>query len=138
MRILGLDYGTKRIGVAISDELLLTAQGMDTIQRRDITRDMKAIRDLAAEYAITEIIVGLPLSMDGSYSQKTKEVVKFIEDLSKEVAVPVKTYDERLTSWEADQIMLEANLSRQKRRSLSDRIAAQLILQGYLDNRKKG
>lgn len=132
MRIMGIDYGTKRIGVAMSDELLMTAHGMDTIKRKEISRDIKAIQDIADEYAVSEIVVGLPISMDGTYSQKTREVIGFVDLLSKAVTVPVVTYDERLTSWEADQIMLEANLSREKRRELSDKVAAQLILQGYL------
>jgi putative Holliday junction resolvase len=137
MRIMGLDVGHKRIGVAVSDELMLTAQGRETIERKDLAADLKRIEAAAISCGAQEVIVGLPLNMDGTHSQKTKEVLEFIDALAKSVAIPVKSWDERLTSRQADKILLEADMTRRKRRGLSDKLAAQLILQGYLDSRKR-
>jgi len=134
---MGLDFGTKRIGVAMSDELLLTAQGLDTIQRKDLKSDLALIKEIADSNGASEIIVGLPLNMNGTYSEKTREAVSFVDELTKTVSVPVKTQDERLTSMQADRAMLEGDMSRAKRRKLSDRLAAQIILQSYLDSRKR-
>lgn len=136
MRILALDLGTVRIGVAVSDGLLITAQGLETIRRTGLDADMKAIGAVAKEYDVAEIVVGLPISMDGSHSQKTKETLDFIEKLKTVVTVPVTTYDERLTTVQAERTLLEADMSRQKRKGLRDKLAAQLILQAYLDSRK--
>lgn len=138
MRLLGLDIGTKRIGVAISDMLLITAQGLDTIERKDLKADMDRIKKLVEENSVTEIVAGLPLNMNGTYSEKTREVVAFIENIRSAVSVPVKTWDERLTSMQAERIMLESDMSRQKRKKLSDKIAAQIILQSYMGSIKKG
>ena len=138
MRIIGLDVGTKRIGVAISDELFLTAQGMDTIHRQSPASDFDRIKNIVKERDVSEIVVGLPLNMDGSYSAKTKEVVEFVDSLSKTVNLPVKTWDERLTTVQAERVLLAADVSRAKRRKVTDKLAAQLILQSYMDSRKKG
>ena len=137
-RILGLDFGTKRIGVAMSDELMFTAQGLDTIQRKDLKADLSVINNIINSNGVSEVIVGLPLSMNGTHSAKTKEALAFIDELTKSVKVPVKTWDERLTSMQADRLMLDADMSRARRKKLSDKIAAQIILQSYLDSRKKG
>ena len=137
MRILGLDFGTKRIGVAISDELLITAQGMETLERKDLKRDLDAISGTIRDNNVSEVVVGLPLNMDGSYSAKTKEVVEFMDNLSKAISVPVKTWDERMTTMQAERALLEGDMSRAKRKRLNDRLAAQLILQAYLDHRKR-
>ena len=137
-RIMGLDFGTKRIGVAVSDELLLTAQGRETIQRKELKSDLSLIKSMIDADGVSEVVVGLPLNMNGTYSEKTKEAVSFVDELTKTVSVPVKTWDERLTSMQADRAMLEGDMSRAKRRKLSDRLAAQIILQSYLDSRKKG
>ncbi len=138
MRILGLDVGTKRIGVAMSDELLITAQGASTIERSVLKKDLNAIKDMVRENGVSEVVVGLPLNMDGSYSAKTKEVIEFMDNLSKSVGVPVKTWDERLTTVQAERVLLEADMSRAKRKRLVDKLAAQVILQSYLDSQKKG
>lgn len=137
MRILALDVGTKRIGVAMSDELLLTAQGMQTLQRRALQGDLSEIKGMIENNDVSEVVVGLPLNMDGSYSAKTKEVVEFMDSLLKFVNVPVKTWDERLTTVQAERVLLEADMSRAKRKRLTDKLAAQIILQSYLDSRKK-
>lgn len=138
MRILGLDMGTKRIGVAISDELLLTAQGADTIERKNLKSDLDRIGSLVKENNVSEVVVGLPINMDGSYSAKTKEVIEFLDKLLESVDVPIKTWDERLTSVQAERTLLEADMSRAKRKRLSDKLAAQLILQSYLDSKRRG
>ena len=138
MRILGLDFGTKRIGVAISDELLITAQGLQTIERRALDADLDKIRNVINENGVSEVVVGLPLNMNGTYSAKTKEVVQFMDSLSKAIDIPVKTWDERLTTMQAERALLEADVSRAKRRRVADKLAAQIILQSYLDSRKKG
>ena len=137
MRIMGLDFGTVRIGVAISDELLLTAQGQETIRRSELQKDLAKINELVSSNGVVEIIVGLPISMNGTHSAKTKEAIEFIEVLTKAVTVPVKAWDERLTSVQAERAMLEADISRAKRRKASDRLASQFILQSYLDSRKR-
>ena len=138
MRIMGLDFGTKRIGVALSDELFITAQGADTIYRTAIAADMARIKRVAEENSVGEIVVGLPISMNGTHSAKTKEVLEFADSLAKVVSIPVKTWDERLTTVQAEKALLEADVSRGKRRMVIDKIAAQIILQNYLDSRKKG
>jgi len=137
VRIMGLDFGTKRIGVAMSDELLLTAQGHDTIQRKDLQSDLAIIKGVIDSNGVNEVVVGLPLNMSGTYSEKTKEAVLFMDELKKVISVPVNAWDERLTSMQADRAMLEGDMSRAKRRKLSDRLAAQIILQSYLDSRKR-
>ena len=132
-----MDVGTKRIGIAVSDEMLLTAQGLETLQRKTRDKDLCEIRSLLKEYSVCELVAGLPLNMDGSYSAKTKKGIEFLDSPSKGIDVPIKMWDERLTSVQAERAMLEADLSRAKRRRLSDRLAAQIILQSYLDSRKR-
>jgi len=136
VRILGLDVGTKRIGVALSDELMLTAQGRDTIYRQDLKRDLESIGNVIKDNGVSEVIVGLPLNMDGSYSAKTKEVVEFMDNLAKSIDIPVKTWDERLSTVQAERALLEADVSRSKRKRVADKLAAQVILQSYLDSRR--
>jgi putative Holliday junction resolvase len=137
MRILALDYGSVRIGVAVSDGLLLTAQGLETIQRNGLTKDIAAIQAVIKEYEVAEVVVGLPISMDGTHSAKTKETLEFVDILTKSLQVPVKTYDERMTTMQAERALLEADMSRAKRKGLRDMLAAQFILRSYLDSRKR-
>ena len=110
---------------------------MDTLYRKDLKSDMEELTRLAQANGVGEIVVGLPLNMDGTYSAKTKEVVEFMDQLSKAVAIPVKTWDERLTSMQAERVLLEADVSRAKRKKVTDKLAAQIILQSYLDSRTK-
>jgi len=138
MRILGLDVGTKRIGLAISDELLLTAQGAKVIQRKDPSSDMNEIQDFINENGVAEVVVGLPVNMNGTIGPKAKETTEFIDGLSKVVNVPVKTWDERLSTAQAERTLLEADMSRARRKKVMDKVAAQVILQSYLDFRRKG
>lgn len=138
MKIMGIDFGTKRIGIALSDELFITAQGADTIQRKGLKADLEAISNIIKESNVIEIVVGLPISMNGTHSRKTEEVLEFVEVLAKAVSVPIKTWDERLTTVQADRAMMEAGLNGFKRRRLADKVASGLILQSYLDSRKRG
>jgi putative Holliday junction resolvase len=137
MRILALDVGTKRIGIALSDELLLTAQGLESVERRRIEDDLAAIKRLVESNGVAEVVAGLPVNMDGSYGAKAKEVLDFLDVLAKTLKVPLKTWDERLTTAQAERTLLAADVSRAKRKVLSDRLAAQIILQSYLDSRRK-
>ena len=138
MRIMALDVGTKRIGVAMSDELFLTAQGADTIYRNSLDADLGKIKKIAEENGVGEIVVGLPINMNGTYGPKAKEVLEFMSNLTKLTTIPIKTWDERLTTAQAQRTLIEADLSRAKRKHSIDKLAAQIILQSYLDSRKKG
>jgi putative Holliday junction resolvase len=132
-RILALDFGEKRIGVAVSDALNIIAQSVGTIERKGIKNDLKKIRDLVREYDAARLIVGLPLNMDGTEGKSANRAVDFVNELKKEINIRVEMVDERLTTAQGERIFLEADLSRKKRKKNIDKIAAQLILQNYLD-----
>lgn len=138
MRIMALDVGTKRIGVAMSDELFLTAQGGQTVYRSSPAADFENIKKAVEANGVGEIVVGLPINMNGTFGPKAKEVTEFIEALARVVSVPIKTWDERLTTAQANRALLEADTSRAKRKKSVDMLAAQIILQSYLDSRKRG
>lgn len=135
MRILGLDVGEKRIGVATSDELGLIAQGLKTLARKSDAKVLSELEIIVDQYQIKYIIVGLPLNMDGTEGKQTKKVRSFVEKLRKRFRkrAHVETWDERLSTIGAERALLEADLSRQKRRAVVDKMAAVFILQGYLD-----
>lgn len=133
MRILALDIGEKRIGVAVSDELNLTAQGLETIKRGDSASTFKKIKKLTEEYSVGKIIVGMPFNMNGTKGKSASLVEEFVKLLEREIPVSVETIDERLTTAQGERMLLEADVSRKKRRLSIDKIAAQLILQSYLD-----
>ena len=134
MRILGLDLGSKTIGVAISDELGITAQGLKTIRRSSREEDLKEISAMVTQYDVNRIVVGLPKNMDGTLGKQAESVMNWIKILEERVSVPVATWDERLSTVGATRVLLEADLSRQKRKKVIDKLAAVLILQGYLDH----
>ena len=136
-RILGLDLGQKRIGLALSDKLGCTAQGLDTLVRSDINRDIESLRELVEKYEVKEIVVGLPLNMNGSLGPSARKVMEFIGILKKKLGLPIKSRDERLSSLQAEGVLLKADLSRQKRKKVVDKLAAQLILQSYLESREE-
>lgn len=139
MRILAIDFGEKRIGLALSDPLGFTAQGIETLERQNIKQVTAAIVDIVKKNQVGEIVIGLPVNMDGTRGFKAEEVLKFVPALEAASGVPVKTWDERLTSREANRLMIEEGLSRKKQRANSDRLAATLILQNYLEfNRPRG
>ena len=136
MRILGLDYGNKRIGIAICDELGLTAQGLPTIIRKNRAQVLEAIRGLIGNYGVESIVIGYPVRLDGTEGIQCEKVNRFASRLEATFALPVIRRDETLTTREAEGILREAGMHRDKRKNMVDRLAATLILQGYLDARK--
>lgn len=134
MRILGIDVGDKTIGVAVSDPLGFTAQGITTIHRKDENKDLDELKNICNEYNVETIVCGLPKNMNGTIGEQGEKVLKFCELLKKNIDIPIKMWDERLTTVAAQKAMLEANLSREKRKKIVDKIAATYILQGYLDS----
>jgi putative Holliday junction resolvase len=137
IRILGLDVGSKTIGVALSDPLGFTAQGIDTIRRTSIKKDIDLIVDYYKKYSATAIVIGMPKNMDGTIGFQGESVIKFSETLKKELDAEIIFWDERLTTVAAHNAMLEANMSREKRKKIVDKVAATYILQGYLDKISK-
>ncbi|WP_026650801.1 Holliday junction resolvase RuvX [Butyrivibrio proteoclasticus] len=140
MRIMGLDYGSKTVGVAISDELLLTAQGKEIIRRKEenkLRRTLARIEELIQEYKVESIVLGLPLNMDQTPSERSNLCLEFKDKIERRTGIPVIMWDERLTTVEADEIMDEAGIRGKERKEYVDMIAAQIILQDYLDNRSK-
>lgn len=137
MRILGLDVGDKTIGIALSDELHLIAQAFEVIKRSSLTKDFNRVGEIAREYQVERVIVGLPLEMSGKEGKQAKKVIEFIAKLCRKVKLPVETWDERLTTSAAERHLLEANLPRAKRKQIIHKVAAQEILQGYLDCQKQ-
>ncbi len=134
-RILCLDFGEKRIGIALSDELGFTAQGLEVLERRNIAEDINYIKVIAEKNNVNKVVVGLPLNMDGGTSEKSNDVLSFVEKLKNSLKFPVETWDERLSSLEANRVLISADMSRRKRKKVVDKIAAQIILQCYLDSR---
>lgn len=137
MRILGLDVGKKSIGVAISDELRITAQGLKTIRRNPKGDEFEHLLTLVSQYQVEEIVVGLPLNMNGSLGKQAEFVLSWIEELKRRVNLPVVTWDERLSTVEAGRTLLEADLSRRRRKRVVDKVASVLILQGYLQHLRR-
>jgi putative Holliday junction resolvase len=133
MRILGLDVGTKTIGVAVSDEMGWTGQGIGTIQRTNIRADLAELDGYLQQYAVEKIVVGVPRNMNGSIGRAAEQVYFFIEQLREKFPIPIDTWDERLSTVAAERVLLEADMSRGKRKKVIDKVAAALILQGYLD-----
>ncbi|KPV56785.1 Holliday junction resolvase [Paenibacillus sp. A3] len=133
MRLMGLDYGDKTIGVAVSDELGWTAQGLEVIRRTTEERDMARLRELIAQYSVTEIVVGLPKNMNNTIGPRGEICIAFSEQLNETLQLPVHLWDERLTTASAQRTLLEADVSRKKRKQVIDKMAAALILQGYMD-----
>jgi putative Holliday junction resolvase len=137
MRWMGLDYGDKTIGVAVSDELGWTAQGLETIRRQTPDKDAQRIADILKQYEVTEIVVGLPKNMNNTIGPRGEICIAFSQDLQQRLQVPVHLWDERLTTVSATRVLLEADVSRKKRKAVIDKMAAALILQGYMDSKKK-
>jgi putative Holliday junction resolvase len=137
MRIMGLDVGTHTIGVAISDELGITAQGLKTVKRRSLEADFEEISSIIDHFEISKIVVGLPKNMDGTLGKQAEKVFRWIRDLKDRIHLPVVTWDERLSTVGASRVLLEADLSRRKRKKVIDKLAAVLILQGYLSKGRK-
>lgn len=137
-RILGVDYGTRRIGIATGDSRMRIAMPLATLEGAgNVDRDARQVAEFAAGHQATAIVVGLPLSMDGTDSEQTRLTRRFAAVLAAAYDGPVHLHDERLTSHAADAVLREAGASPRRSKELSDRIAAQKILQGYLDSLKK-
>jgi len=136
MRVVGLDVGTKRIGVAVSDPMGWTAQGYGVLQRRG-PKTLEALCRIVQEVGAEEVVVGLPRRTDGTLGDEAREVMKFAEHLKEVLKLPVVFWDERFSTAEAERILLMADQSRRKRRKVIDKLAAVIILQGYLDSRRE-
>ena len=136
-RIMGLDVGEVTVGVAVSDELLITAQPVTTIRRRGIKQDVRKIAELAAAHEVASIVVGLPLRMAGDAGPAAASARDFARRLQESLRLPIHTWDERLTTVQAERSLLEADLSRRRRRQVINQVAAAIILQSYLDNRRR-
>jgi putative Holliday junction resolvase len=132
-RILAIDFGTRRIGLAVSDALGITAQGLPTLQRTRIADDLKLLKSLVEEYSVERVLVGNPIGHRGGETAMSQLAAEFAEKLRRRVPCPVELRDERLTSVEANRTLREAGLSIGKRQRATDRVAAVLLLQGYLD-----
>lgn len=129
---MGLDVGSNTIGVAISDELGITAQGLKTIKRKKKEDDFGELQAIISQFQIEKIVVGLPKNMNGSLGKQAIFILSWVDNLKNEISLPVETWDERLSTVEATRTLLKADLSRKKRKGVIDKLAAVLILQGYL------
>lgn len=137
MRILGLDYGSKTVGVAVSDPLGLTAQRLDTIWRKQenkLRQTLARIKELVDEYQVERIVLGYPKNMNNTVGERAEKALEFKEMLEKRTGLPVIMWDERLTTVEADRTLIEAGVRRENRKQYLDGLAAVFILQGYLDS----
>ena len=137
MRILGLDVGERTIGLAISDPLGYTAQGLTTIRRKNLKIDIAELKKICDEYSVESILMGFPKNMNGTIGPSGEKAIELSKILEEELHMTVKLWDERLTTVAAHKAMLEADLSRAKRKKIVDKIAAMYILQGYLDSLSK-
>ncbi len=138
MRIMGLDFGSKTVGVAVSDSLLLTAQGLEIIRRKDenkLRQTLARIEEIIVKYEVEEIVLGLPKNMNATEGVRVELTQEFREKLERRTGLPVHMWDERLTTVAADKAMMEAGIRRENRKDYVDMIAATFILQGFLDRR---
>lgn len=135
MRILGLDLGDKTIGVAISDPLGWTAQGLEVIRRSTEEEDIKKLIDIVNKYQVELIVLGMPKNMNGTIGPQGEKVQQFSQTLENIIKLPVEFWDERLTTAAAERMLIGADVSRSKRKKVIDKMAAALILQGYLDRK---
>ncbi len=134
-RILAIDFGLKRLGLAVSDSLGITAQGLETLERKRLEDDLRRLRKVVEEYSPERIILGNPLGQSGGETPMSRRVAEFAEKLRRRLHCPVELWDERLTSVEADRVLRASGVGIRKRAKASDRVAAVLLLQNYLDTR---
>ena len=137
MRVMGLDYGSKTVGVAISDALKITAQGIETIERKEenkLRKTLARIEELAKEYEVESIVLGLPKNMNNTMGERAEKTLEFKAMLERRTELPVILWDERLTTVEAERTLIESKVRREERKKYIDKIAAVFILQGYLDS----
>ncbi len=136
MRIIGLDYGTKTVGVAVSDALGLTAQGVETITRKEenkLRQTLARIEAIIEEYEVTKIVVGLPKNMNNTLGERAEACKDFADKLERRTGLPVVMWDERLSTVSAERVLMESGVRREDRKAVIDKVAAAIILQGYLD-----
>lgn len=136
MRIMGLDFGSKTVGVAVSDPLFVTAQGIEIVRRKEenkLRRTLARIEELILEYEVSEIVLGFPKNMNATEGERVEKTKEFADKLSRRTGLPVVFWDERLTTVAADKAMMEAGIRRENRKEHVDKLAAVFILQGYLD-----
>jgi len=134
-RVLGLDVGSRRIGVAVSDPLGITAQGLETVRRQNKRLDLEQLEKIVRDYEVAEIVVGLPLRLSGDEGTQSDKMRQFAEDLRRRLQLPVHLWDERLTSAQANRLLRETDMSIRRRGEVVDQMAAVLILQSWLDAR---
>lgn len=133
MRIMALDVGSRTIGIACSDALLMTAQGIETIRRTSLENDFNRLRELISEYEVHELVVGMPKNMNGTKGDRAEKTEEFVEKMKTVIDLPVTFWDERLSTVMAERQLIAADVSRKKRKGVIDKMAAVVILQGYLD-----
>lgn len=133
MRIMALDVGSRTIGIACSDALLMTAQGIETIRRTSLENDFNRLRELISEYEVHELVVGMPKNMNGTKGDRAEKTEEFVEKMKVVIDLPVTFWDERLSTVMAERQLIAADVSRKKRKGIIDKMAAVVILQGYLD-----
>lgn len=136
-RILCVDYGHKRLGLALSDEMCITAQPLGKIDEEDEEGQIKAVAKAAEENEVSEIVVGLPLTLKGNVARSASRVIAFARELNKRLCIPIVTWDERLSTKQSEQILVQSGMRRAKRKGVVDSVAAAVILQSYLDARSK-
>ena len=133
MRIMSLDVGSRTIGIACSDALLMTAQGIETIRRTSLEKDFNRLQELITEYEVHELVVGMPKNMNGTKGERAEKTEEFVEKMKEVIDLPVTYWDERLSTVMAERQLIAADVSRKTRKSVIDKMAAVVILQGYLD-----
>jgi putative Holliday junction resolvase len=136
-RLMGLDVGDRTIGVAVSDLLMITAQGVTTIRRTNIKNDINELRKIIDEYQVTKIVSGLPKMLDGTVGIQGEKVLAFIEKMKQHIDLPVEFEDERFTTTISERMLIDADVKRKKRKEVIDKLAAVQILSGYMQRTKK-
>ena len=134
MRILALDHGTKRIGIAVSDDMKMLALPLEFVPAEPFSGFLARLKELIREKEVELILIGMPRNMDGSYGPAAAKVQEFVTVLKENIAIPIKTWDERLTSVQANRFLIEADVRRDKRKEKVDKMAAAILLQSYLDS----
>ena len=137
MRFLGLDIGSKRIGLALSDELGITAQGLPTLNRSTPGNDIRKLLEIVRQHKVEKIVIGLPKNMNGTLGKSAEQVLTFIQEMKVKTAIPVDVWDERLSTIAVTRTLVSANVSRRRRKEVVDKLAAVYILQGFLDSQKR-
>ncbi len=137
MKIVGLDYGDRRIGVAVSDELGIAARGLATIVRRSLKMDLEELEQLIRSCGAEKIVIGYPVRLDGTAGIQCEKVDRFVVNLKKRVLLPIERWDESFSTQEAEDLLAEARVGRKKRKAAVDKLAAKIILQSYLDDQWK-